>query len=103
MEYHLGSCRGVCDALTFLLDIFVRFGNKWGEGSPCLACDNRGVFFTSEQQRKYHLGSCQGVCDMLTFLLDIFVRFGTWLCRRVFGVPVGTNCALRLGWCRKLV
>ena len=26
--YHAWSCQNVCDALTFLLDIFIRFGTK---------------------------------------------------------------------------
>ena len=44
------------------------------EGSPCLACGDRGAFFASEEPEKYHAWSCQGVCDALTFLLDnIFV------------------------------
>ena len=27
-KYHTWSCQNVCDALTFLLDIFIRFGTK---------------------------------------------------------------------------
>ena len=27
-NYHAWSCQNVCDALTFLLDIFIRFGTK---------------------------------------------------------------------------
>ena len=27
-KYHAWSCQNVCDALTFLLDIFIRFGTK---------------------------------------------------------------------------
>ena len=27
-QYHTWSCQNVCDALTFLLDIFIRFGTK---------------------------------------------------------------------------
>ena len=64
------------------------------EGSPCLACNDRNAFFTSEKPREYHAWSCRSVCDALTFLLDgDFVQFGAGLCGRVVGVPVGANCA----------
>ena len=64
------------------------------EGSPCLACGDRGEFFASGEPGGYHAWSCRGVCGALAFLLDnIFVRFGTKLCRQVVGIPVGTNCA----------
>ena len=64
------------------------------EGSPCLACSDRGACFTSEGSGEYHAWSCQNVCDALTFLLDnIFIRFGTGLCGRAVWVPVGTGCA----------
>ena len=75
-----------------LIDLIERTFQR--EGSPCLACSDRGAFFTSEGPREYHAWSCQNVCDALTFLLDsIFVRFGAKLYRRVVGIPVGTSCA----------
>ena len=40
------------------------------EGSPCLACNDRKAFLTSEKPTKYLAWSCQNVCDALTFLLD---------------------------------
>ena len=41
-----------------------------GEGSPCLACNERNAFFASEGTGKCHAWSCQSVCGALTFLLD---------------------------------
>ena len=37
------------------------------EGSPCLSCDNRNAFFTSEGPRRCHAWSCWSVCDALAF------------------------------------
>ena len=60
-----------------------------------LACNDRNVFFTSEQPKKYNAWSCQNVCDALSFLSDkIFIQFGTKLYKQVVGIPVDTNCAL---------
>ena len=65
-----------------------------GEGSPCLACDDRDAFFDSGGPGRCHAWSCRGVCGALAFLLDgVFIRFGAKLCGQVVGIPVGTNCA----------
>ena len=45
------------------------------EGSFCLACNKKHVFFTLEQPKRYNLGSCQKVCDALHYLLDnLFIK-----------------------------
>ena len=52
------------------------------------------LFYIEKNLKKYHAWPCQNVCDALTFLLDnLFIRFRTKLCRQVFGIPMGTNCA----------
>ena len=34
------------------------------------------------------------MCQALTYLLDnISISFGTKICRQIFGIPMGTNCA----------
>ena len=64
------------------------------EGSPYIACNERQAFFTSEDTKRYKLWSCQNVCEALIYLLDnIYIRFGTKFCRRIVGIPMGTNCA----------
>ena len=64
------------------------------EGSLYLACNDRNVFFTSEQPKRYKLWSCQKMCDALHYLLDnIFIRLGPKLYRQIVGIPMGTNCA----------
>ena len=64
------------------------------EGSPYIACNERQVFFTSEDTKRYKLWSCQNVCEALIYLLDnIYIRFGTKLYRQIVGIPMGTNCA----------
>ena len=64
------------------------------EGSPCIACNERQAFFTSEDTKRYKLWSCQNVCEALIYLLDnIYIRFGTKLYRQIVGIPMGTNCA----------
>ena len=65
------------------------------EGPLYLACNDKNVFFTSEQPKRYKLWSCQKICDVLHYLLDnIFIRFGSKLYRQIVGIPMGTNCAL---------
>ena len=65
-----------------------------GEGSPCIACNERQAFFTSEDTKRYKLWSCQNVCEALMCLLDnIYIRFGTKLYRQIVGIPMGANCA----------
>ena len=64
------------------------------EGSPYIACNERQVFFTSEDTKRYKLWSCQNVCEALIYLLDnIYIRFGTKLYRQIVGIPMSTNCA----------
>ena len=47
-------------------------------GSLYLACNDKNVFFTSEQPKRYKLWSCQKMCDAPHYLLDnIFIRI--WL------------------------
>ena len=75
-----------------LIDLIERAFRR--EGSPCLACGDRGAFFASGGPGKYRAWSCRGVCGALAFLLgSIFVRFGARLCGQVVGVPVGAGCA----------
>ena len=65
------------------------------EGSLYSACNNKNVFFTSEQPNRYKLWSRQEKCDALHYLLDnTFIRFGSKLCRQIVGIPMGTDCAL---------
>ena len=45
------------------------------ESSPYLACNDRGVFFTSEKPKTYHVWSCQNVCDALTFFVGQLVFY----------------------------
>ena len=62
-----------------------------------LACNDKIVFFTSDDQKQFKLWSCQNVCDALIYLLDnIFIRFGTKLHSQIVGILMGTNCALRV-------
>ena len=64
------------------------------EGSPYIACNERQVFFTSEDTKRYKLWSCQNVCEALIYLLDnIYIRFGSKLYRQIVGIPMGTNRA----------
>ena len=64
------------------------------ERSPCIACNERHAFFTSEDTKRCKLWSCQNVCEVLIYLLDnIYIRFGTKFCGRIVGIPMGTNCA----------
>ena len=64
------------------------------EGSLYLACNDRNVFFKSEEHKRYILWSSQKVCEAPTFLLDhIYIRFGTKLYRQIVGILMGTNCA----------
>ena len=59
-----------------------------------MACNEKSVYFTSEQPKRIELGSCPKVCDALHYLLDnIFIRFGSSLYRQIVGIPMGTNCA----------
>ena len=59
-----------------------------------LACNDKNVFFTSEQSKRYKLWSCQKMFDALHYLLgNIFMRFGSKLYRQIVGIPMGTNCA----------
>ena len=52
------------------------------------------LFFTSDQPILYKLWSCQKMCDDLHYLLDnIFIKFGSKPCRKIVGIPMGTNCA----------
>ena len=64
------------------------------ESSLYLACNDKNVFFTSEQPKRYKLWSRQKMCDALHYLLDnIFIRFGSKLYRQIVGITMGTNCA----------
>ena len=64
------------------------------EGSLYLACNDKNVFFTSEQFKRYILWSFQKMCDALHYLLvNIFIRFGSKLYRQIVGIPMGTKCA----------
>ena len=59
-----------------------------------MACNDKNVFFTSEQPKRYKLWSCQRMSDALHYLLDnIFIRFGSKLYRQIVGIPMGSNCA----------
>ena len=59
-----------------------------------MTCNDKSVFFTSEQPKRYKLWSCQKMCDALHYVLDnIFIRFGSKLYRQIVGIPMGTNCA----------
>ena len=59
-----------------------------------MACNDKNVFFTSEQSKRNKLWSCQKMCDALHNLLDnIFIRFGSKLYRQIVGIQMGTNCA----------
>ena len=41
-----------------------------------------------------NIAHTQKICDALINLLDnIFIMFDTELCRRIVGIPMGTNCA----------
>ena len=64
------------------------------EGSLYLACNDKNVFFTSEQPKRYKLSSCQK-CVMLSIIFwkYIIIRFGSKLYRQIVGITMGTNCA----------
>ena len=65
------------------------------EGSPHIACNERQAFFTSGDTKRYKLWSGQNLCEALIYLLDNnYIRFGTKLYRQIFGIPMGTYCAL---------
>ena len=65
-----------------------------GEGSPCVACNERQAFFASGDTKRYRFWSCRDVCGALVYLLDnIYIRFGTKFCGRIVGVPAGADCA----------
>ena len=64
------------------------------QGSLYLACNDKNVFFTSEQLKRYKLWSCQKMRYALLYLLDnIFIKIGSKLYRQIVGIPMGTNCA----------
>ena len=57
-----------------------------------MVCNDKNVFFTSEQPKRYQLGSCQKICDALHYLLDnIFIRFGSKVYRQIVGIPMGNG------------
>ena len=63
-------------------------------GSLYLACNEKCLFFTSEQPKRFILWSCQKVFDAPHYLLDnIFIRFASKLYRQIVGIPTGTNGA----------
>ena len=75
-----------------LIDLIERTFHR--EGSFYLACNDRNVFFTSEEHERYTLWSYQKVCEALIFLFDnIYIRLSTKLYRKIVGIPIGTNCA----------
>ena len=52
---------------------------------------------TSEQLKRYKLWTCKKMCDALHYLLNIiFILFFSKLYRQIVGIPMGTNCALRV-------
>ena len=47
-------------------------------------CNEKRVFFTSEQPKNYDLSVCQKVCYVLHYHLDnVFIRFGWKLYRQI--------------------
>ena len=63
------------------------------EGS-LLACNEKRLFFTSEQPTRYNLWSCHKICDALHCHLDtILIRFGSKLYRQIVVIPMGTKCS----------
>ena len=59
-----------------------------------MACNEKRVFFTSEQPKRFKLWSYQKVCDAQHYFSDnIFIRFGSKLYRQIVGILKGTNCA----------
>ena len=63
------------------------------EGSLNLACNEKRVFFTSEQPKRFKLWSIQKVCDAQYYFLDTILRFGSKLYRQIVGILKVTNCA----------
>ena len=73
----IGPTPGVTrDMASLLTELIEQTFNR--EGSLYLACNDKKVFFTSEQPKRYKVWSCQKMCDALYYLLDnIFIRFGS--------------------------
>ena len=82
-------------SLHSLLQYLIMLSKNFNrEGSLYLACNEKRVYFTSEQTKRFNLWSCQKVCDALHYLLENnFIRIASKLYRQVVDIPMGTNCA----------